>query len=97
MTDLENRYQCQPFYIKVCRWLRWKPITILKAVWRVIWWYTCGGVVPKEDKDWFSNRWDYVKMIWRISMSDASYKMKHYYTMEEVMAELRIKIDSIKR
>jgi hypothetical protein len=90
----EDRYQFQPWYIKTYRWLRWRPVYGCLALAHIFVWWFIDGKIPVEEQGWFVNKWQFVKFLWRLSLSDASMKMKHYYTMDEVITELRSKVDA---
>lgn len=89
-TGLDNRYQFQPWYIKLYRRLRWYP-TYWVFAWYIIvkWFITFRGQIPPEERNWFLNRWDYTKHLWGLIISLAHMKMKYYYTIEEVMDNCR--------
>lgn len=94
--DLDDRYQFQPWYIKLYRRLRWCPQYYLLACYIIVKWaITFRGQIPPDERDWFLSRLDYVKHLWRLVASLGDMKMKHYYTLDEVMENCRQKIKDI--
>jgi hypothetical protein len=94
--SLDDRYQFQPWYIKLYRQLRWGPQYWLLACYIIIKWFiTFRGQIPQEERDWFVSRCDYVKHLWRLVASLGSMKMKHYYTLDEVMENCKRKIQCL--
>jgi len=70
-----KRYQECSWLEKSYRWIRYKPLYVIKAV-----------LIFIRSK----NRRKYkFKSIWRIHMSLAEMKMNHYYTMNEVQEHMR--------
>ena len=89
MTD--DRYQFQPFHIRMYRRIRWMPQFVLLFLWElpVVLWQ---GVPP--DAPWqraFPTRWHLVPHLWITNMARAHMKMKDYKTGEEVLAEIKAK------
>lgn len=89
--QMDNRYQFQPRYIKVYRWLRWRPYWALRATWVILRWVLSGARLYVKEPPWCMTRWSYVKFIWGIHRSLAECSMRHLYTMEEVMQRVRAK------
>lgn len=87
MTD--DRYQNQTRVVKFCRWLRWKPFYCVLGCWAIVRWAARGCPKFAEEPDWPMTRWEHMGMIWRLSTSEADMKMRHYYTLEEVLSEYR--------
>lgn len=79
-----NRYQYQSKFIKSLRWLKWKPLYSLIAIWYILWWLCKGASFY-----WFPNRGSFLKHIWCCYQSLASMKMQHYYTIDEVFNDCR--------
>ena len=88
---MDDRYQFQNRFIKVCRWLRWKPWYALKSLWAMFMWNWNGARIPDFERRWFRTKWSYPKHIWTLSMSLADIKMKHMWTLEEVINDVRSK------
>lgn len=83
---MDNRYQFQPWYIKVYRWVRWYPWHYLIATYVIgKWLIITGGKIPQEETNEFLTRTAYIKHLWRLLISLAHMKMQYYYTMEEVL------------
>jgi hypothetical protein len=89
---MDNRYQHQPRHIKLYRWLRWRPYWALKAAWVILKWVLSGARISYEEQFWCMTRWSYVKFLWRIHRSLADCSMRHIFTMEEVISDLRLRI-----
>jgi hypothetical protein len=82
---MDNRYQFQPGYIKVYRWLRWRPYWALKATWVILRWLASGARVHEDGFPCERSRRWYAKFLWTIHRSLAECSMRHVWTMEEVM------------
>lgn len=92
MTD--DRYQNQNFIVRAYRWLRWKPAYAILASYRVARWALRGCKpitwdTPDEDGWPVETRRSTLECIWGTTMGTASIRMKHYYTLEEVLGDLR--------
>ncbi len=92
----DNRYQYQNRAVKLGRWLRYRPWSLVKFGWWFAGWVLKGaprfdfGSVPGEIPDTLT-RGESLEMIWTCMKSEAQYKMGWYYTSEEVLANLRNK------
>jgi len=89
MTD--TRYQFQPWYVKLGRWLRWRPAYSVLALIHLIWWALKGAPVPEDMRCIFPTRWSMAKSAWTCWSSRAQAKMGWLYTTEEVLTYLRSK------
>lgn len=67
----ENRYQHQNRFVKLYRWLHYKPWYALTALYRFIF--------VEDDTCWLE-----FKTIWSIHMGLADSKMKHLYDDAEI-------------
>ena len=90
----DNRYQHQTWYVKTYRWLRYVSYYTLRGLVCVAGWYLFDRKIPmlKTEKRGFpmyKNGWDMAAGIMRINRSMASAKMKHYYSLKEVMGGWR--------
>jgi len=72
--DLNNRFQHQPWYIRLWRRRHLIPVPFLA----LRGWIRCWGLPDNE-----------FRIMWRIAMGDACFKMQWFYTQEEVMNQLR--------
>jgi hypothetical protein len=96
VNELDDRYQCQSRLVRVYRWLRWYPAYCLLACYIIVKWFiTYRGKLPAEEREWFLNRSEYVRHLWRLVTSLAHMKMKYYYTLEEVMDSCRKRIQEL--
>ena len=84
----DDRYQFQTRIIKIYRWLRWKPWYVLLTTLTIVRWLVTGAKIPTEEKLWFIMREDYIKHLWTMGMALAECKMKHLYTLEEVIGNM---------
>jgi hypothetical protein len=89
-----GRYQFQPWRVRACRCAIWYPLMLLWFAWDVCRW-TCAGfpaVVYYHDgcepfNQTFGER---LFQIWRMRKSLVTMqKMKHYYTLDEVIEKMR--------
>lgn len=90
----DNRYQFQSRPVKAIRWLRHKPVSWVVFIWRLLVWarYGCQPVVwtlPGEFPEHRETRWETACSIWGQVKSMCEYRMGHYYTSKEFLAELR--------
>jgi hypothetical protein len=89
---MDDRYQFQSWPVRVYRWLRWKPLYATIAAWHVLRWLAAGA--PRIDMgsdecgEWLLSRWESCKHVWNVSCARAEMKMKHYWTLDEVMGRL---------
>jgi hypothetical protein len=91
--NLDDRYQYQSRLVRACRWLRWKPLYWILASYVVIKWLIIWqGKIPADDCEWFSNRSEYVKILWRTVNSVADMKMKHCFTFDEILIRCKAKV-----
>ena len=81
---MDDRYQYQCRLVKLYRWCRWKPWYALKAVVAIV---RYPNIPP--DEDWFRTRKKWRRHLWDLHMAVASAKMRHLYTFEEVLDDLR--------
>lgn len=91
MLNLENRYQFQNRWVKFGRWLRYRPVTIVKFVWWFLYQWClsgCPGFKFHEEIDTMT-RWETLDFMWSIYKSDAHYKMQWYFTGDEVLGDMR--------
>lgn len=72
----DDRFQFQPLYIKIFRWLKHKPVYSIKAV-KMYFWYLLHPKAKKTDTE--NGTFPLWNMCWGISMGMADFKMKHYY------------------
>jgi hypothetical protein len=81
----DDRYQYQTRFVKCCRWLRWKPLYSVIAVWAILRWLLTSRQVP------FWHRpgcFAYVKFIWKLYLGMAATGMRHVYTIEEIVRRM---------
>jgi hypothetical protein len=88
---METRYQDASWYVKLYRWLRYKPVYTALFAWDILLWILCGAKLTEDDKVWFVNRRGYIQHAWMCYMSIADSKMIHYWTLEEIIADLKAK------
>lgn len=68
-----DRYQFQPWHIKAMRWIIWKPLYALLAIYWIV--RGCRTQFPDCDISY-----------WEIALSCADNRMGHYWTHEEMNA-----------
>jgi hypothetical protein len=74
---LDNRYQCQPWYIKLWR-MRWH---LMVPVW----------FLRRVGLKWSDGTVLYPKFVWSLARGTAHWKMEYWYTMEEVEERIGVK------
>lgn len=85
----DDRYQFQPWTIRLCRWLRHMPIAWLCfALWYVRW-RLSGRKTTALMYPFVFSRNEHVESAWERYSSRALERMGHVYTIKEVRAELR--------
>jgi|WetSurMetagenome_2_1015567.scaffolds.fasta_scaffold02484_16 hypothetical protein len=89
----DDRYQFQPWYIKVYRRIRWYLPHAIVTSYRLFLWLLQGAKIPECEKDWFKSRYHYAKHLWIMCSSLAHMKMKYYYTLDEVIQHCRERIN----
>lgn len=85
-AQLANRYQFKPWYIKVYRWLRWKPLYSFMAICQITKWLLTGA---KPDE--YFSRAGTAELIWTVHQARAEMKMLFFHTHDEVRERLGIK------
>jgi hypothetical protein len=99
---IDDRYQFQPWYIKAKRWLQWRPLYLARTGWHVLGWIVRGARpvswTPAKDADtgeeipgYTETRRETFGHIIGINRSMAQMKMRHYFTADEVLEDLRAK------
>lgn len=81
-----DRFQVQRWYVKLGRWLRWKPPYLFVALWwmmRALWW-SLTRYDPK--RGW--PRFGQVGIAWQACMTTADFRMRRYLTIEEARRRL---------
>ncbi len=91
--ELHERWQFQPWYIKVYRWSRYIVPSYFVGVYRIVVWL-CHGAAPVvfEGDDEFPElrftRWETFKHIWTCTRSIASIDAGNYMTTKELIDSL---------
>lgn len=102
---MDDRYQFQPRYVQAYRWLRYVPYWYVCGLIAVARWWLFDRTIPAidlreayrpDDKipptrtmPLFKNNWQMANHIMQIHRSMASGKMKHYWTLREVLDGVR--------
>ena len=73
----KDRYQNQPRWIKIVRWVRWKPWFALRA-----------SIDILRYRRFSFDCEDCEISIWSLRMSEAEMRTGHYFTMDEIREEL---------
>lgn len=85
----QNRYQFQPWYVKLYRWLRWKPYWTVRSVIVFVLWvadgqraaeFVDGGRMTREETAW---------AIWS-ERNLADFQMGHYWSIKECIEHLSV-------
>lgn len=84
-TDL---YQNKPKLVQIYRWLQWKPLYSLLYCWWIAKWIIVGCKMS-DDYIPFGTRTQMIKHMWVYHMALASVKMRHLYTLEEIIGNLK--------
>jgi len=72
---MDDRYQNQTFFVRVYRWMKWKPVFFIKGVYFVFKTFLNKELLwDSHEKAYFRRRFIF-KSVYRQSES----KMKHYY------------------
>ena len=82
---MDDRYQYQNRLVKLYRWVRYRPSSIVVSLVKMATWYFSNAKLPHEEEQWFLMRGVYVWSIWFFYKSQAAMRMKYYYTLEEVL------------
>lgn len=85
----KDRYQFQPWYVKAYRWLRYKPGGWLYVLRISAIWLSHGLSMSAEMRMYFKTRRNYIAHVLMVGDSRAAMNMGHYWTHQEVIAELR--------
>jgi hypothetical protein len=82
------RYQESPWFIRVYRWLRWRPLYAVKTWLAVRRWKKAGSNLAPTAFVFFKTPEQYKEFIGILYRGAAEMKMQYYYTHEEVRKEL---------
>jgi hypothetical protein len=88
-----KRYKYCSKPVKCYRWLRYKPLFAIVASYHIICWLATRA----KTNDFMPLRMDMLKMIWQCSMSMADIQMRNYLTLQELISELKDRIDESKQ
>lgn len=80
-----NRYQNQPWYVKLYRRVRYMPIAYLTYWYILIIWKLGGSKI--EEKDWFLTAKSFTQHLKSMCIGYAEIKMKWYYSLDECRQE----------
>lgn len=92
--EKSDRYQCQPWYIKLWRkrYYWYMPFGTLRAMFI----YLTNKEFREDEKEWGNtNVFRYAAMHWKIEKGLAQVKMKWYYTWDEVKERLNFNDDDL--
>ena len=104
---MDDRYQFQPRYIQVYRWLRYMPFYTCWGLLAVARWWLFDGTIetinmrdgypanqtppPNRVLPLFKNKWEQAESILRRYRAVAGMKMQHYWKLQELLDEVRSK------
>ena len=88
MSDKDDRYQYQPWYVKL-----WRKRHILPVPFRALRWWMKALQKPLYDENGY--RRDTFYICYSIERGMADYNMKHYYTLEEVQQDFKVRMDDL--
>jgi len=88
LSKRRRRYRQQPWYIRYCCWLRWKPWYAGWALSVIGTWLLTGAKIPEEERPWICTRRAYIGHIWMLARSTASAAMNDVVTTEELKREV---------
>jgi hypothetical protein len=83
MTD--KRYPSR--LVRVFRWLRWKPLYGLYAGCAITGWLLTGARIPLAERNGRPTRRAWMRHIWRLYMSLASFETRNVQTFDELPEE----------
>jgi hypothetical protein len=98
--ELDDRYQCRPWYVRAYRWLRWMPLGYFAAakavstyLAQVSWALMQGKDLVEENlvDEYWGGVDDEVRLRFHIYVGHSHGKMKWYYTMDEVEERIKAK------
>ena len=90
----EQRWQFQPFHVKVYRWFRYIFPAWFVLAWKVMLWLLQGAPrcdLSEEGDEWVMGRWRTLGLIKSCTLGIAECNAGHWYTTEEVMSNLEEK------
>ena len=91
---MDDRYQFQTRFVKICRWLRWMPYWYAWGLVNICQYWAFDRTIPNVTTEdgytfpMYRSRWDATKSIMTLHKSMAQGKMKHYWSLQEVIADL---------
>ena len=91
MYEDKDRWQFQPPYVKVYRWLRFIFPAWFVLAYRVARWLLSGAKgedLSTEEDNWVMSRWETLGLIKSCTIGMAECRAGHWYTTEEVIGDL---------
>lgn len=79
----DQRYQFQPRHIKVARWLRYRPWSVVRCLWGLARWFSEGA--PLNPDAFQVSRWQECCRTWRCWKSIAHIQMGAHWTIDELI------------
>lgn len=91
---MDDRYQHQSYAVQCYRWWRYTPFYTAWGLWAATRWLIFSREIQMcetENHKWpmYASLWDAYWGIVRLYKSLAQGKMKYYYTLQEVLADLK--------
>lgn len=82
--ELHERYQVQPWHVRLLRRLRYQPLSFVLVVGRIAWWAVCGCKTSEG-----RSRIGTLRLMWDIGKSEWQVRAGWWYTIEEAFPEGR--------
>jgi len=87
----KDRWQFQPFHVKMYRWFRYVFPAWFVLMYRVARWLLSGARredLSTDDDKWVMSRWETFGLIKSCTIGIAECNAGHWYTTEEVIGKL---------
>ena len=87
---IKSNYQQQKFYIKIYRWLKYKPLYLIKFISNVLYFiFEKDLCLTTQEERLHKNAKGYIGHLWRTNMAIADYDMGNCLTTEELLCNLK--------
>lgn len=95
---LGNRYQFQPWYVRLYRRAKYQPVAIFAFFVWLGWWASKACPVAYTELEdstyYYESRWSTIKLAWIVLAKSWTIPAQYYFTLEEAVQSLQSTGDS---
>lgn len=82
-------YKKQRVVVRIWRWLRHRPLSILNFCCNVLWFVFVKDLrLTTQEIEFYKNNWDYIKHLWHINRALAYIRMGNCITTEQFIENI---------